>query len=86
MPPRSYLITAVVLAVLVAVSLPPILGFSIIVWRWLFAAAACILVVVGAFRAVHGLRGPRWIGGVLALPGLIWAANSFGMMSPEHSP
>ena len=85
MPPRSYLITAIVLAVLVAVSLPLTFGFPIIVWRWLFAAAACILVVVGAFRVVHGLRGPRWIGVVLGLPGLLWAANSVRMMNPERT-
>jgi hypothetical protein len=85
MPPRSYLITAVSLAVLVTVSLPLTFGFSIIVWRWLFAAVACVLLVVGAFRVVHGLRGPRWIGIVLALPGLLWAANSLAMMNPVHS-
>jgi hypothetical protein len=85
MPPRSYLITAGVLAVLVAVSLPLTLGFSIIVWRWLFAAAAWILVVAGALRVVHGLRAPRWIGVVLALPGLLWAANSVKMMNPERT-
>lgn len=85
MPPRSYLITAGVLAVLVAVSLPLTSGFSIIVWRWLFAAAACILVVAGAFRVVHGLGAPRWIGAVVALPGLLWAANSVRMMNPERS-
>jgi putative Mn2+ efflux pump MntP len=83
MPPRPYLITAVVVAVLVAASLPLTLGFSIIVWRWLFAAAACILVVVGAFRVAHGLRAPRWIGVALALPGLLWAANTLRLMSPE---
>jgi putative Mn2+ efflux pump MntP len=85
MPPRSYLITAVVLAVLVAVSLPLTMGFSIIAWRWLFAVAACVLLVVGAFRVVHGLCAPRWIGVVLALPGLLWAANSLRMMSPVPS-
>jgi hypothetical protein len=85
MPPRSYLLAAAALAVLVAVSLPLTLGFSIIVWHWLFAAAACILLVGGALRVVHGLRGPRWIAGALALPGLVWAANSFRMMSPEYS-
>jgi hypothetical protein len=85
MLPRSYLITAVALAVLVAVSSPLTFGFSIIVWRWLFAAAACVLLVIGAVRVVHGLRSPRWIGIVFALPGLLWAANSLAMMSPVHS-
>lgn len=82
MPPRSYLITAAVLVVLVAVSLPLTMGFSIIIWRWLFAAAACIIFIVGAFRVVHGLSGPRWIGLVLALPGIFWAVNILGMMNP----
>jgi hypothetical protein len=52
------------------------MGFAIILWRWLFAAAACLIVVVGAFRVVHGLRAPLWIGIVLALPCLLWAADS----------
>jgi hypothetical protein len=85
MPPRSYLITAVALAVLVAVSLPPTLGFSVIAWGWLFTVAAWILFVVGAFRVVHGLRGPRWIGAVLVLPGLVWVANNLRTMNPERS-
>jgi len=76
MPPRSYVITAIVLAVLVVVSFPLTMGFSIILWYWLFLAAACILAVLGAFRLVHGLGAPRWIGVALALPGFVWAANS----------
>jgi hypothetical protein len=76
MPPRSYLITAVVLVVLVAISLPMTMGFSIIIWRSLFGAAACILGVVGAFRIVQRLRAPLWIGVALALPGVYWAADS----------
>lgn len=84
MPPRSYLITAVVLAVVVVVSFPLTMGFSIIVWRWLFAAAACLLAVVGVFRVVHGLRGPRWTAFVLAPPGFLWAVNILRMMSPER--
>ena len=32
MPPRSYIITAVALAALVAISFPLTLGFSIILW------------------------------------------------------
>src|ERR1700690_1240868 len=75
MPPRSYLITAVVLAGLVAVSVPLTLGFSIILWYGLFAAAACVLAVAGAFKVAAGLRAPPWIGVALASPGLVWAAN-----------
>jgi hypothetical protein len=75
MPPRSYVITAVVLAVLVAVSIPLTLGFFIIVWYWLFAAAACILAVVGVFKIANGLRAPLWLGIALALPGFVWASD-----------
>jgi hypothetical protein len=75
MPPRSYIITAVVLVVLVAASLPPTMGYSILLWYWLFAAAACILAVVGVFRVINGLHAPLWIGVALALPGFAWAAN-----------
>jgi len=87
MPPRSYMVAAIVLVVLVAVSLPLTFGYSIILWRWLFAAAACVLVVAGAFRVVYALHAPPWIGVVLALPGLLWAADSlFGLMSQRPIP
>jgi hypothetical protein len=76
MPPRSYVVTAIVLAVLVAVSLPLTLGFSIILWYWLFAAAACILVVGGVLKVVNGLGASPWIGVALASPGIVWAASS----------
>ena len=82
MPPRSYVITAVVLAVLVVISFPLTLGFSIILWYWLFAAAACILAVAGAFKIANGLRAPPWIGVALASPGVVSAANKlFEMIS-----
>ena len=74
MPPRSYVVTAVVLAALVAVSLPVTMGFSIILWFWSFAAAACLLGVMGALRVVHGLHAPPWTAVVLALPGAVWTA------------
>jgi len=76
MPPRSYLITAAVLVALVAVSLPLTMGFAVIAWYWLFAAAACVLVVVGVIRIAYRLGAPAWIGVALASPGLLWAANS----------
>jgi hypothetical protein len=75
MPPRSY-ITAVALAALVGASFHLTLGFSIIVWYWLFAVGACILAVAGAFNVAEGLRAPRWIGIALASPGLVWAIAS----------
>jgi hypothetical protein len=78
MPPRSYIFTAVLLAVLFAVSLPLTLGFSIIVWYWLFAVVACILAVAGALKVAAGLRAPPWIGIALASPGFVWAANRLG--------
>jgi hypothetical protein len=82
MPPRSYLITAVGLAVLVAISIPLTLGFSIILWYWLFAAVACILAVAGAFKIASGLGAPPWIGLALASPGFVWGANKlFEMIS-----
>jgi hypothetical protein len=73
MPPRSYIIISIVLAALVGVSFPFTMGFSIMVWYWLFAVAACILAVAGAFKVTDGLRAPRWIGVALASPGLVWA-------------
>ena len=82
MPPRSYLVTAAVLVALVAISLPMTMGFAIIAWYWLFAAAACVLVVVGVVRIVHGLGAPAWIGAALASPGLLWAADSLLNMTP----
>jgi hypothetical protein len=82
MPPRSYIITAVALAALVAISFPLTLGFSIILWYWSFAAAACILAVAGAFKIASGLGAPPWIGVALASPGFVWAANKvFEMIS-----
>jgi hypothetical protein len=76
MPPLSYIITAIVLAALVAVSFPATLGFAIILWAWLFAAAACILTIVGGFRVVGGLHAPLRIGVALALPSCVWAADA----------
>jgi hypothetical protein len=74
MPPLSYVITALALAALVGVSFIPSLGFSMMIWYWLFAVAACLLTVAGTFKVADGLRAPRWIGVALASPGLVWAA------------
>jgi hypothetical protein len=76
MPPRSYIIAVVVLGALVAVSFFLTLGFSMTIWSWLFAIAACILGVAGAFKVSDGLRAPRWIGVALASPGLVWAVGN----------
>jgi hypothetical protein len=86
MPPRSYIITAVVLAVLVAASFPLTLGYSIILWYWLFAAAACILAVAGVIKVANGLRAPLWTGFALAAPGFVWAANKLYEMPFQLSP
>ena len=75
MPPLSYIIIAIVLAALVAISFPLTLGFSIILWYWLFAVAGCILAVAGAFKIASGLGAPPWIGVALASPGFVWLAN-----------
>jgi hypothetical protein len=74
-PPNSYIITAAVLVVLVLISFPITLGFSIILWYWLFAAAACVLAVAGAFKVANGLGAPRWIAIALASPGVVWAVD-----------
>lgn len=82
MPPRYYMVTAVVLGVLVVVSFPLTMGFSIILWYWLFGAAACILATAGVIKIAYGLRVSPWIGVALASPGFIWAADSLiGLMS-----
>lgn len=75
MPPRSYIFTAAILVVLVFISLPFTMGFSILLWYWLFAAAACILAVAGAFKVTNGLGAPLWIAIALASPGFVWAVN-----------
>jgi hypothetical protein len=75
MPPLSYIVTAIGLAALVAASFPLTMGFSIILWYWLFAAAAGLLATAGAFKIARGLQAPLWIGIGLASPGLVWAAD-----------
>jgi hypothetical protein len=75
MPPRSYIVAAVVLGTLVSGSLFLTLGFSMTVWFWMFASAACILGVAGAFNTAGSLGAPRWVGFALASPGLAWAAG-----------
>lgn len=87
MPPVSYIITAGVLAALVVISFPMTLGFSVILWYWLFAAAGCVLAIAGAFRIASGLGAPFWIGAALASPGFVWAANKlFEMFSSGIHP
>ena len=50
MPPRSYVIIAIVLAALVAGGFPDRLGFSVSVWYAVFDVVLCLLVVPGAFQ------------------------------------
>jgi hypothetical protein len=76
MPPKSYIIAAVVLGALVGVSFFLTPGFSMTVWFWMFSIAACILGVAGAFNTAGGLGVPRWIGVALASPGLVWAVGN----------
>src|ERR1700761_8219667 len=76
MPPRSYIIAAVVLGALVGISFFLTLGFSMTVWSWMFSIAACILGVVGVFQTAGGLGAPSWIGVALASPGLVWAVGN----------
>jgi hypothetical protein len=76
MPPKSYIIAAVVLGALVGVSFFPTPGFSMTAWFWIFAIAACILGVAGAFNIADGLGSPRWIGVCLASPGLVWVLGN----------
>ena len=83
MPPRSYLVTAVVLVALVAASISLTMGFAVILCRPLLMAAACILGATGAFRIVLGLRAPLWIGAALALPGVLWLVD--GVMTLTSS-
>ena len=76
MPPPSYVVTAVVLGVLVAVSFPLTMGFSIILWYWLFLVAAFVLVTGGVFKIAYGLHASPWIAVALVSPGFVWAAHS----------
>lgn len=83
MPPLSYIVTGGMLAALVAASFPLTLGFSIILWYWLFAAATCLLATVGAFKIARGLQAPLWLGITLASPGLVWAANHLHQLTSQ---
>jgi hypothetical protein len=76
MPPVSYIVAAVLLIGLVAISLPPTMGFAILYWYWIFGAAACLLAIGGAFLVRLGMRAPLWVGVALASPGIIWAATT----------
>jgi len=53
------------------------------VWFWMFASAACILGVAGAFNAAGGLGAPRWVGVALASPGLVWAVGNLREWFPS---
>jgi hypothetical protein len=74
MPPRSYVIIAIVLVALVAGGFPDKLGFSVSLWHQLFDVVTCLLAVPGAFRIVRGLHARFWVGIALASPGLVCGA------------
>jgi hypothetical protein len=81
------MIAAVVLVALVAVSLPLTMGFSVILWYGLFAAAACILIIGGVIKIADGLGASPGVGAALASPSFIWAANNFlGFVSHVPAP
>ena len=73
MPPFSYIVVAMALAGLVAVSLALTHMYAIFLLYWMFAAAACVLAVIGVFRISYGLRTSFWIGLALASPAILWA-------------
>lgn len=85
MPPLSYVVTAVVLGVLVVVSLPLTMGFSVIFWYWLFLVAAFVLATGGVIKIAHGLGASPWIWVALASPGFVWAAKSLLGLTVETS-
>ena len=83
MPPLSYIVAAVLLIGLVVASLPPTMGYAILLWYWVFAAAACLLAVGGTLLVGLGMRAPLWVSLALASPGVIWAARSlFDLFAP----
>ena len=69
MPPRSYVITAIVLAVI-------LFGSRLYPFYWLFATTAGVLTIVGVIRIGRGLRGPPWVGIGLAIPAIFWTAHT----------
>jgi hypothetical protein len=74
MPPRSYVLIAIVLVALVAGGFPDKLGFSVSLWYQLFNVATCLLAVPGALRIARGLHARFWVGIALASPGLLCGA------------
>ena len=82
MPPRSYVIIAIVLAALVAGGFPDRLGFSVSVWYAVFDVVLCLLVVPGAFRIALGLQTRVWVGIALASPAL--ACGALGLYKLTH--
>jgi hypothetical protein len=86
MPPRSYIIIAILLAALVAGGFDK-LGFTVSRWYQLFDVVTCLLVVPGAFRIARGLRARFWVGMALASPGLVWGAISlYGLINRLNTP
>jgi hypothetical protein len=69
MPPRLYVITAIVLAVI-------LFGSRLYPFYWLFATTAGVLTIVGVIRIGRGLRGPPWVGIGFAIPAMFWTAHA----------
>ena len=74
MPPRSYIIIAIMLTALVAGGFADKLGYSVSLWYQLFDVATCLLAVPGAFRIARGLHARFWVGIALASPGFVGGA------------
>ncbi|MEO6842293.1 MAG: hypothetical protein ABI192_16215 [Bradyrhizobium sp.] len=87
MPPRSYVIIAIVLAALVAGGFPDKFGFSISRWYQWFDVITCLVAVPGAFRIARGLHTRFWVGIALASPGLVCGAiNLYGLTNRINRP
>ena len=74
MPPRSYIIIAIMLTALVAGGFADKLEYSVSLWYQLFDVATCLLAVPGAFRIARGLHARFWVGIALASPGFVGGA------------
>jgi hypothetical protein len=78
MPPLSYVITAIVLALI-------FFGSPVYPFYWLFATTAGVLTIAGVIRIARALRAPLWIGPALAIPGIFWTAHTlYDVYSKPH--
>jgi hypothetical protein len=86
MPPASYLLIALIMVVVVAAGLAATQGYGIFLFYVLFAAAACLLALIGVFRISHGLEAPFWIGLALAAPAFVWGLHRVFELIVSGSP